>query len=76
MKRATMKKKLIPIAKSLRKRMTDAEIKLWRHLYRKQPGIRFRRQRTIGNYMVDLVSFEAGVVIALDGSQHLSSQQH
>jgi very-short-patch-repair endonuclease len=33
-------------------------------------GIKFRRQQTIENYIVDFVSFEKRIVIELDGGQH------
>jgi very-short-patch-repair endonuclease len=69
-----MKKELTPIARNLRKRMTDAEIKLWRYLRRKQPGAKFRRQCQIGKYIVDFVSFDASVVVKVDGGQHVDSE--
>jgi len=63
--------KLVNIAKNLRKRSTDAENLLWRHLRVKQlEGLKFRRQQPIGNYIVDFVCFEKRVVIEVDGGQH------
>jgi very-short-patch-repair endonuclease len=53
--------------------MTDAEFELWKHLKNKQLGVRFRRQSPIGNYIVDFVSFEAKLVIEVDGGQHAES---
>jgi very-short-patch-repair endonuclease len=59
------------IAKNLRNRVTDAEKLLWRYLRAKQlEGFKFRRQQPIGNYMVDFVCFEKGIVIEADGGQH------
>jgi very-short-patch-repair endonuclease len=59
------------IAKSLRKKSTDAERLLWRHLRAKRlEGFKFRRQQSIENFVVDFVSFEKRIVIELDGSQH------
>ncbi len=59
------------IAKMLRKRQTDAEMRLWRHLKAKRmEGAKFRRQEPIGNYIVDFVSFDRKLVIELDGGQH------
>jgi len=59
------------IARNLRKRFTDAEKLLWRYLRAKQvEGFKFRRQQPIGNYIVDFVCFEKGVVIEVDGGQH------
>lgn len=61
-------------ARQLRSRMTDAELRLWRELKRKQiGGMRFRRQCPIGPYIVDFVCLSAGVVIEIDGGQHAES---
>ena len=45
----------IPLAKTLRKNMTPWERKLWYEFLRYYP-IRFQRQKSIGNYIVDLQS--------------------
>ena len=59
------------IAKTLRKRLTDAEQLLWKHLRAKQiEGLKFRRQEPIGNYIVDFVCYERGIIIEVDGGQH------
>jgi very-short-patch-repair endonuclease len=59
------------IAKDLRKRATEAERLLWKHLRSRQvEGFKFRRQEPIGNYIVDFVSFEKRLVIEIDGGQH------
>lgn len=57
-------------AKSLRKRLTDAENVLRKHLRAKQIGCQSRRQEPIGNYIVDFVCYEKRVVIEVDGGQH------
>jgi len=58
-------------ARDLRRRATDAERALWRHL-RSRPiaGLKFRRQHPIGRYIVDFACLDAMLVIELDGSQH------
>ncbi len=59
------------IAKTLRKRLTDTERALWRHLRAKQvEGFKFRRQEPIGKYIVDFVCYEKRIVIEVDGGQH------
>ncbi len=68
-----MRNKLIPLAKRFRKKMTDAEFKLWKHLRNKQLVVKFRRQSPIGNYIVDFVSFKSKLVIEIDGGQHARS---
>ncbi len=63
--------RLKPNARNLRKRQTDAEQCLWRHLRRDQLGARFLRQRPLGQYIVDFYAPRARLVIELDGSQHI-----
>ena len=66
-----VKNSLTPFAKQLRKRPTDEENLLWRHLQRKQiEGFKFRRQQPIGNYIVDFVCLTKKIVIEIDGGQH------
>jgi len=61
----------VTIARNLRKRFTEAEKLLWRYLRARQlEGLKFRRQQPIGNYIVDFVCFEKGLVIEVDGGQH------
>lgn len=62
---------LKPLARALKQNMTDAEQRLWYHLRGKRlGGIKFRRQQSIGNYIVDFVSMAHKLVIELDGGQH------
>ena len=58
-------------ARNLRNNMTEAEWKLWGTIRKNQLGIRFRRQHPIGNYIVDFVAIKIGLVIEVDGVQHL-----
>ena len=67
-------RKLIPIAKNLRKRMTPEEKKLWYDFLRNYP-IRFQRQKTIDNYIVDFYCHQAKLIIEIDGIQHLTDEQ-
>jgi very-short-patch-repair endonuclease len=63
--------KLKKRARRLRKNMTEAEIRLWNHLRRKQiKGLQFFRQRPIGNYIVDFYAPEEKLVIEVDGGQY------
>ena len=60
-------------ARELRNNATEAEKLLWQHLRRRQlNGFKFRRQRPMGKYVCDFVCLEAGVIVELDGSQHLT----
>ena len=62
-------KKIIPIAKRLRKEMTKQERKLWYDFLRNYPT-RFQRQKTINNYVVDFYCAKAKLVIEVDGGGH------
>ena len=62
-------KKLVPLAKQLRKEMTKEERHLWYDFLRAYP-VRFSRQKVLGKYIVDFYCAKAGLVIELDGSQH------
>ena len=59
-------------ARTLRKNMTDSELKLWSRIRRKQIfGLQFYRQRPIGNYIVDFYCPRAQLVLEVDGLQHM-----
>jgi very-short-patch-repair endonuclease len=67
---------LADLAKSLRKRKTEAEKLLWWHLRSKQiNSLKFRRQQPIGPFIADFVCFEKRLVIELDGGQHAIEQE-
>jgi very-short-patch-repair endonuclease len=64
------------IAKALRKRMTDAEQILWRHLRaHRLGGMKFKRQQPIGPFVVDFVCFDSRLVIEVDGGQHQDNEK-
>ena len=56
-------------AQTLRKNMTKEERRLWYEYLRNYPH-RFRRQVTVGNYILDFYCAAAKLAIELDGSQH------
>ena len=56
---------------SLRSRSTSAEAVLWNILKSKNlDGRKFRRQHSIGNYIVDFCCTSEKLVIELDGNPH------
>ncbi len=63
------KKSNISLARSLRKRQTPYEAKLWYCFLRDYP-LRFQRQKPIADYIVDFYCAKARLVIELDGSGH------
>lgn len=58
-------------ARSMRKRMTDAELKLWNEVRaHRLMGLGFRRQFPIGSYVVDFACPSKRLIVEIDGSQH------
>ena len=61
-------------ARALRQGQTDAETLLWSKLRDRQIlNLKFRRQRPIGSYFADFACLEIGLVIELDGGQHVDN---
>lgn len=69
----TQNKKLSPIAKVLRKNMTNEEKHLWYDFLRNL-SVGFKRQKVINNYVVDFYCPKEKLIIELDGSQHYSEE--
>ena len=65
--------KLTPYAQKLRKNMTPEERKLWYEYLNRYP-IRFRRQITVGIYILDFYCASAKLAIEIDGAQHYLPQ--
>ena len=69
-------RKLKERSRGLRAQMTDSERALWKRLRRKQvQSVQFYRQKPIGNYIVDFYAPKAKMVVEVDGSQHMESEQ-
>ncbi len=63
------------LARNLRKNQTEAEKIIWYQLRnRNLSGYKFRRQYTIGRYIVDFVCLDRKLVVELDGSQHFETK--
>ena len=56
--------------RKLRADQTIHEKILWARLRRNQLGVKFRRQHSIGRYVVDFYCPEKKLIIELDGRQH------
>ncbi len=66
-----MSEKTLSNAKILRSHQTEAEQRLWYHLRAHRfLGLKFKRQKPIGRYIVDFVCMEHHLIIELDGGQH------
>jgi len=57
-------------ARQLRNNQTRAERALWQYLRKRQVGVKFRRQQSLGPYIADFVCFEKRLIIEIDGGQH------
>jgi very-short-patch-repair endonuclease len=70
------KARLLAYSRALRASQTDAEVLLWRHLRsRRFADAKFRRQRRLGEFIVDFICLDARLVIELDGGGHSSEEQ-
>ena len=70
-KRIHNKPELKQFRRALRNNSTSAEAMLWTYLKEKQlEGRKFRRQHSIGNYIVDFYCPCEQLVIELDGENH------
>jgi very-short-patch-repair endonuclease len=62
------------VRKNLRNSLTPAEAILWKNLQRSQlDGKRFRRQHSVGNYIVDFYCPECRLAVEFDGEGHFNS---
>jgi very-short-patch-repair endonuclease len=66
-----MPTKLVPLARGMRRRQTNAEARLWARLRNRQLDLlKFRRQVPRGKYVADFLCDEAMLILEIDGSQH------
>jgi very-short-patch-repair endonuclease len=66
-----MARRLTTFARILRKQSTDVERKFWNEVrHSRLGGFKFKRQYSIGPYIVDFICTEARLVVELDGGQH------
>ena len=71
MKKIHNKSNLLDYRKTLRNHTTAAESTLWKAIRNKQiDNLKFRRQHSIGNYIVDFYCPEIRLIIELDGASH------
>jgi very-short-patch-repair endonuclease len=61
--------------KDLRNNVTPQEIIIWSRLRRIQLGVKFRRQHSIGKYIVDFYCPSKNLIIEVDGGQHDGENQ-
>ena len=64
-------------AKRLRASQTEAEQRLWYYLRAHRfMGLKFKRQKPLGRYIVDFVCHERRLVVEVDGGQHAEQTDH
>lgn len=56
----------------LRSAKTRAETKLWKCLQRSQLGLKFRRQNSVGRYILDFYCPKLRLAVELDGDAHFN----
>ncbi|MDQ3014646.1 MAG: endonuclease domain-containing protein [bacterium] len=64
------------VRRHLRNNATPQEVLLWKYLRSRSLGFKFRRQHSIGPYIVDFCCPKQKLVIEVDGSQHLDQKQY
>ena len=62
-------------ARANRKNPTPAEDIMWQNLRNKKQGVNFRRQHSIGEFIVDFVCLRENLIIEIDGSIHDIQEQ-
>jgi len=67
-------KSLLYRRKDLRNNSTREEILLWLQLKNSQIGSKFRRQHSIGGYIVDFYCPSKKLVIEIDGPSHFTKE--
>ncbi len=70
------KKSLLEIRRALRAGSTPAEEALWKEIRNgKLKGLKFKRQHSIGNYIVDFYCASKRLIVELDGQVHNTKDQ-
>lgn len=63
-------------AKQMRSNQTEAETHLWQRLRaHRLDGLKFKRQKPIGRFIVDFVCHESALVVEVDGGYHADTEQ-
>ena len=65
-----LRRRMVEVARQLRREQTPTEDVLWQSLRRKQRGYKVRRQQPIGPFVVDFYISQSRLVIEVDGPIH------
>jgi len=66
----------LAFAKKMRERPTLAEEALWKVLWRRCEGFRFKRQVVVAGYIPDFYCAAAGLIIEVDGPVHEHQREY
>lgn len=68
--------KVRAVSRDMRRNPTSSEDRLWQALRdRRLDGLKFRRQHSIGSFVVDFYCFEARLAVEVDGPIHRLSAE-
>jgi very-short-patch-repair endonuclease len=68
---------LLTHAKAMRSHSTEAEQCLWYHLRAQRfMGLKFKRQKPVGPFIVDFICLELGLIVEAAGGQHGDPSDH
>ncbi|MBL4753114.1 MAG: endonuclease domain-containing protein [Flavobacteriales bacterium] len=68
------KKELKQHRKDLRNHLTPAEAELWTYLKHTKLGQKFRRQHSVGYYILDFYCPQSKLCVELDGAHHFTPE--
>ncbi len=63
----------VPLAREMRRKMTEEERDLWYHFLQRYP-YRFQRQKMLGPFIADFYCHAARLVVEVDGLQHYTEE--
>ena len=67
--------RLLEFARRMRREPTPTEELLWQALRNRQmSGVKFRRQRPLGRYILDFYAASCALVVELDGDSHTTDE--
>ncbi len=69
------KTKLKNIRRVLRKQIISAEVIFWSKIRNKQQQYKFRRQYSVGNYVLDFYCPKLKLGVEIDGATHTTDQE-
>ncbi len=67
---------LLEARRELRNNPTREEDALWQYLRNSKLGFKFRRQHSIGNFIMDFYCPAKKLILEIDGGQHLDKKQY